>query len=111
MPDFLRFSRASLPLFSFLAVNTTTTPCDASCLQISSPIPLFAPVTTAYLVLVRKLYVSAIIALAKVVKQSLETTTAEEESVMKYSPISRKCTLPVTTFKTINIWGSLAPWS
>lgn len=48
-PNPLSFSRASRPLFSSLAVTTTVTPCDASCLQISNPIPLFDPVTTAYL--------------------------------------------------------------
>lgn len=45
----LSFSIASRPLFSFLAVKTTVIPCEANCLQISNPIPLFAPVTTAYL--------------------------------------------------------------
>lgn len=45
---------ASVPLFSFLAVNKTVTPAAASCLTVSNPIPLFAPVTTAYLKLIKK---------------------------------------------------------
>jgi len=40
---------ASVPLFSSLAVSTTVTPLEAICLTVSRPMPLFAPVTTAYL--------------------------------------------------------------
>jgi hypothetical protein len=48
-PAALSISTASLPLFSSLAVNITLTPFEASCLHISNPIPLLAPVTTAIL--------------------------------------------------------------
>jgi len=43
------FSTASRPLFSSLAVSTTVIPLEANCLHTANPIPLFAPVTTAYL--------------------------------------------------------------
>ena len=49
IPDPLRLSTASTPLFSSLAVSTTVTPLAANSLHIPNPIPLFAPVTTAYL--------------------------------------------------------------
>ena len=48
-PAALSFSTASLPLFTSLAVNITFTPFEASCLHISNPNPLLAPVTTVIL--------------------------------------------------------------
>ena len=48
-PNSFSFSTASRPLFSSLAVSTTVIPLEANCLHIPNPIPLFAPVTTAYL--------------------------------------------------------------
>ena len=48
-PDCFSFSTASRPLFSSLAVSTVMIPFKANCLTTSYPIPLFAPVTTAYL--------------------------------------------------------------
>jgi hypothetical protein len=58
-PIWWSFVMASLPLVSFLAVNTTVMPKDANCFTISSPMPLFAPVTTAYLYPFKPDYVSA----------------------------------------------------
>lgn len=49
-PESLSVSNAWRPLSSFLAVSTTLIPAEANCLTISNPIPLFAPVTTAYLI-------------------------------------------------------------
>ena len=48
-PESLSVCSAWIPLSSFLAVSTTLIPAEANCLTISNPIPLFAPVTTAYL--------------------------------------------------------------
>ena len=48
-PDCCSRLTASTPLFWFLAVKTTVTPAVASCRTVSKPMPLFAPVTTAYL--------------------------------------------------------------
>ena len=45
----LMASTASSPLASFLAVRTTLSPLVASCRHVSSPIPLFPPVTSAIL--------------------------------------------------------------
>ena len=45
----LSFSTASRPLFPSLAVGTAGIPFEANCLHIANPIPLFAPVTTAYI--------------------------------------------------------------
>lgn len=44
------FLTASIPFFSSLEVKITMTPLVANCLHISNPMPLFEPVTTAYLV-------------------------------------------------------------
>ena len=48
-PESLSLWTASRPFFSSLAVSTTTTPFEANFLHIPKPIPLFPPVTTAYL--------------------------------------------------------------
>jgi len=45
----LSLSTASSPLFSSLAVNTTTIPSEARSLHMANPMPLFDPVTTAHL--------------------------------------------------------------
>lgn len=48
-PDSCSNLVASIPLFSSLAVNTTVAPPLASWRTVSRPMPLLAPVTTAYL--------------------------------------------------------------
>ena len=48
-PSWRSAAAAPAPLSSLLAVKTTVTPLAASCLHISSPSPLFPPVTTATL--------------------------------------------------------------